>query len=149
MDTQGKLEEIKPKRFGYGGYSNTFGSSRNTAKGKNGQFIKKKKIKFPPEPATSQEATTPILATLQGSRLVDLNHLQRQMQCTKCLSELSIRAVSEETILGLASVLTVVCNKCFFENKVQTSKLNPQGSYNINIAAVLGNFLPNFQTTFS
>lgn len=96
----------KPKLLGFGGDSNTFGGARNLKRKSNGQFTKqsKKKKKGPSHPSPK---ITPVLAQVEGTRLIDLGHLQKQLICKKCSSELSIRALCDETHLGLASVLTV------------------------------------------
>jgi hypothetical protein len=129
----------KAELFGFGGVSNTFSGRRNENRKTNGQFAKKRVIKRAAKVFPTKEAT-PILMEIAGARMIDLGHLQKQMVCSKCQNELSIRAIFDETHLGLASILRIKCHICDFSNKVQTSKLNPEGSYNINVSAVLGNY---------
>jgi hypothetical protein len=136
-----KSKNLSPKAnlVGFGGNSNSFSGKRNLNRKSNGQFIKKRAKKAPK--TMPKQEITPILNDIAGARLVDLGHLQKQMVCSKCQNELSIRAIAEETHLGLASIFSIECQSCKFSNKIQSSKLNPEGSYNINVAAVLGNTL--------
>lgn len=136
--TKFKKPSPKANLLGFGGDSNSFGGHRNVNRNKNGQFVKKIDKMFTKR-SLNKVNITPILNEIKGARLVDIEHLQQQMICTKCQKELSVRAITDETSLGLASVLSVECQHCAFQNKIQTSKRNPDGSYNINIAAVLGN----------
>jgi hypothetical protein len=136
MDTTDIGPEPKSMLLGFGGLGNSFGDSRNVNRNKNGQFSRAKKPKV--QTASTKAEITPITVKIEGARLIDIQHLQNQMICQKCGSELSIRGIVSETNLGLASVLSVLCSCCKKVRKVQTSKRNADGKYNINISAVIG-----------
>jgi hypothetical protein len=107
------------------------GATSTQLRGQNGRFTKKKTPVVRGHPNSGNWA-------FEGARIIDLQHLLNQMDCPKCGKEMSLRKTVKESQLGLASVFTVEC-KCGATKRVQSSKQNKQGNYNINISAVIGN----------
>lgn len=62
------------------------------------------------------------LGPANGYRLVSPSYLGDQMICGSCKEYLSFKDVLSEKRSGLASLFTIRCAKCLFENNVSTAK---------------------------
>ena len=78
-----------------------------------------------------------------GNRIVDLQHMSRQMQCTFCNEPLLLQDIEKETPQGIGSIFDIRCRKCLLVNKITSGKeyQNPTSGKNlfsVNTKATLG-----------
>ncbi|XP_051158052.1 uncharacterized protein LOC127279631 [Leptopilina boulardi] len=80
----------------------------------------------------------------EGRRIVHLKTMAEQLYCKKCKSVLSLTNVVDEKRYGLASVLSVKCDKCLFYTQVSTDKQhvvsgqNKRKHFDVNTKVVVG-----------
>ena len=80
-----------------------------------------------------------------GVRVCDIQHLGKEMWCSRCNIPLSFRDAINEAHHGLASVYKINCHQCQRIINISTSKKAvvdgcDSGHYEINLKAALGNY---------
>ena len=58
----------------------------------------------------------------EGRRIVELQHLGKQMWCTSCKECLSFEYIENEQRRGLGSILYIRCHQCLLINIINTEK---------------------------
>jgi len=117
---------------------------------KNGRFITKKKgarnVRAIAAMSTAKKEKIQELLSEQnkdrvkigeGSRIVQLKYLAKNLKCLKCKSLLDLEKVTQEKRFGLHSVLDIKCDQCDFLNSVHTGKIENNVSH-INAGVILG-----------
>ncbi|KAJ8684693.1 hypothetical protein QAD02_020486 [Eretmocerus hayati] len=80
---------------------------------------------------------------IKGNRIVDLELMQRNMQCPECNEPLLIHDIEGETIRGLSSIFLVRCRKCLLVQTIKSGSeyQNPatgKSLFSCNTKAALG-----------
>lgn len=95
--------------------------------------------------AKVEEAKTSTIAV--GRRILKLAVLASTMWCEDCNIALSFRFMSDERVVGLASVFTIRCHQCLREYKIHSDEKVPdttgkgRASYSVNCKAAMGEYL--------
>jgi hypothetical protein len=129
--------------LGFGGRDNNFGGLRNTCRNAiTGEYAKQRNnttdLRAKPGTPLNASSSAKSSCPVEGYRIIDLQHVGRQMVCDGCCEKLSFEDLEEEITRGLASVFTFRCPTCKLTKKVGTSAKQKNGCYEINIAAVIG-----------
>jgi hypothetical protein len=122
---------------------------------KNGRFKKNpSKTSIPAAPQQHQYPTPKEVlrnvemqppVKIEGCRILEFDHFARQMFCRSCKQGLLLTNITNEVTRGFSSVLDIQCASCFSVTHVTTSRYNSKlGSYNVNLAAVLGRNFQNY-----
>lgn len=83
----------------------------------------------------------------EGNRIVDIQELGKNLNCCNCTEVLSLERITEESRLGLHSILSIDCDKCNIKTAVRTGKMHTfeNRSYSdISTATVLGKSFVKF-----
>lgn len=83
---------------------------------------------------------------VQGTRVLDLEHVAQNMYCKKCKSPLLLQNIRSDKIQGLASTFDILCTKCLVITEVDSGKkyLPPEKKkrvFVINSRVALGNYI--------
>ncbi|XP_043274415.1 LOW QUALITY PROTEIN: uncharacterized protein [Venturia canescens] len=90
--------------------------------------------------ANSNRADKVKQSLAKGRRIFDVERLAHEMWCPACDIPLSLRFIEKESLIGLASIMTIKCYECEMAYKVKTSAESEQCGYSINALLALAIF---------
>lgn len=119
------------------GYFSTKGRAKQNANLIKGRKPFKVRSTKPVNPNVSKLRTI-----IPGNRIVNFSHLAKQLICNNCHEEIKIQNIVHETVSGLSSIITVMCQSCKSITNATTSKTSNSSHgrplADINKKAVLG-----------
>lgn len=82
---------------------------------------------------------------VKGNRIINVNHMAKQMVCSGCKEALLLQNIESETINAFGSVFYVRCEKCLLINPVKSGEeyQNPSTNRSLfvtNTKSVLGGY---------
>lgn len=80
---------------------------------------------------------------VQGHRIIDIEHMAKNMQCSFCKERLHLQDITKEIVNGAASIFEVKCQYCLKKNTVNSGKKHKNPStgrslFTINTKTALG-----------